>query len=412
MNTIELAVPAVVGTELLATLGLAWLCWRLARRRNLHALRDIARAFIALGLSALVQLFDFGGFSATDVALLDLGRSLAVWMYLGFMLLGASGLATEHFVSNRARRDAILGSVLAALLTTAISMLAGHDAFTQEMVRNALRAGGTAVVSLMIALVIARAPAPPKMVLGASVVRVALTLVMIMALLRAGISLLRSLAPLTGAMEWQPLLTVDFIAHCALCVGLVIWILDRDWALANELITSAELRAGSDALTGLPNRTILMDRLDMAVAAALRSGTHVGVLYIDLDDFKAVNDHNGHQAGDEVLKTVGSRLMHQLRGSDTVARFGGDEFVVLSPFMHQPSDLDVVVTKVREALKHAMVHDGGSIAFDGSVGAALFPRDGATPTDLLAVADSALYRDKDQRRRLRRGIVRPSIQTA
>jgi len=412
MNTIALAVPVVVGLELLAALGLAWLCWRLAKRRNLHALRDIARAFIALGLSALVQLFDFGGFSATDVALLDLGRSLAVWLYLGFMVLGATGLATENFVSRKARRDAILGSVLAALLTTAISLVAGQDAFAQEMVRNALRAGGTAVACLMIALVIAKAPAPPTMVLGASVVRVALTLVTIMALLRAGISLLSIPAPLTGAEEWQPLLTVDFIAQCALCVGLVIWILDRDWALAHDLATSAELRASSDALTGLPNRTILMDRLEMAVAAAMRSGTHVGVLYIDLDDFKAVNDQHGHLAGDAVLRTVGERLTHQLRGSDTVARFGGDEFVVLSPFMHQPCDLDVVVTKVREALRHSMMHDGISIAFDGSVGAALFPRDGSAATALLTVADSAMYRDKDLRRRLRHGLVRPTSQIA
>lgn len=412
MNTIALPVPVVVGLELLAALGLARLCWRLATRRNLTALRDIARAFVALGVSALVQLFDFDGFSATDVALLDLGRSLAVWLYLGFMVLGASGLATEHFISRAARRDAILGSILAALLTTAISMVAGRDAFAQEMVRNALRAGGTAVACLMIALVIAKAPAPPKMVLGASVVRVALTLVTIIALLRAGVSLVSSLAPLTGAEEWQPLLTVDFIAHCALCVGLVIWILDRDWALAHDLVTSAELRASSDALTGLPNRTILMDRLEMAIGAARRSGTHFGVLYIDLDDFKAVNDQYGHLAGDAVLMAVAERLMHQLRGSDTVARFGGDEFVVLSPTMHQPCDLDVVVAKVRDALMHALMHEGVSIGFDGSVGAALFPRDGATATELLAVADTALYRDKDHRRRLRRVAARPAIQLA
>ena len=82
MNTTALAVPVVVGLELLTALGLAWLCWRLAMRRNLHALRDIARALIALGLSAAVQLFDFGGFSATDVARLDLGRSLALTPFM------------------------------------------------------------------------------------------------------------------------------------------------------------------------------------------------------------------------------------------------------------------------------------------------------------------------------------------
>ncbi len=397
MNTIALAVPVVVGLEVSAALGLAWLCWRLGNRRNLLALRDISRAFIALALAAVMQLFEITRYDITDAALIDLGRSLGVWMYLGFMVLGAAELATNNFVTDKVRRDTVLGAMLAAALTGGISLIAPRDAIAQDMIRNAIRAGGTGVACLIIARVVSKAAAPPKMLLGASVVRVALSVVAVLAALRAGIAIYYSFAPTTNPMQWQPLLTIEYLAHCALCIGLVVWILDRDWALADASIMSAEHRAASDALTGLPNRTIVMDRLDMAVSGARRSGTNVGVLYIDLDGFKEVNDRYGHLAGDEVLKEVGARLQHLLRASDTVGRIGGDEFVAISPYLRHGDDLEVVVSKVREALKHVVTHGDASINVDGSVGAALFPRDGDTPVALLAVSDSAMYRDKTAR---------------
>jgi diguanylate cyclase (GGDEF)-like protein len=401
MNTIALAVPILVGIEVSAAIGLAWLCWRLAQRRNLLPLRDITRAFVALGLAALTQLVDLRSFSGVNASIFDIALSLAVWLYIGFMVLGATALANNDIVTDRVRRDAVTGAVLAALLTGGISLIVANDPITQDLIRNAVRAGGTGLACLIIARVISRAESPPKMVLGVSVVHVALCLVAACAALRAGVAIFNS-GPVAARVAWQPLLLVEFLSHCALGVGLVIWLLDRDWALAQASMLSAEHRAGSDALTGLPNRTIIMDRLDMAVAAARRNGTQVGVLYIDLDDFKAVNDRYGHLAGDDVLQTVGSRLQQVLRASDTVGRIGGDEFVAISPFLRHSDDLDVVVAKVRQALQSLVEHEGLMIDVDGSVGASLFPRDGNAPTELLAVADNALYRDKGLRRRGRR----------
>lgn len=411
MNTIALDASVVIGLEVLAALGLAWLCWRLGYRRNLVALRDISRAFIALAASAVMQLFDVTTFTARDGAVIDLGRSLAVWMYLGFMVVGAAELAKNNFASDKVRRDAMLGAVLAAVLTSGIGMIALHDAIAQDMIRNALRAGGTAVACLFIARVISQAPAPATMVLGASMVRVALAVVGTLATLRAVVAISHGFGAMTGAVEWQPFLTVEFVAHCALAIGLLVWLLDRDWALADASIMSAEHRAASDALTGLPNRTILMDRLEVAVAAARRNGTHVGVLYIDLDEFKEVNDRYGHLAGDDVLRTIGARLRQLLRASDTVGRIGGDEFVVISPYLRNAVDLEVVVAKVREALNYVVLHGGVNIAIDGSVGAAIFPRDGDSPNALLAVADSELYRDKHSRL-MRRTAARQTIRLA
>ncbi len=414
MDTIALAVPVVVGLQVCTALGLAWVCWRLGLRRNLLALRDIARAFVALGVAAAMQLLNMSAFVGANPALRDFGRSLSIWMYLGFMVLGAAELATNNVVTDKVRRDTVRGAIIAALLTTGISLLATSELVAQDMVRNALRAGGTLAACVLIARVVTNVSAPPKMVLGASVVRIALCMVALCAALRAGMALSHWFNPLPSELNWQPLTTAEFLAHCALCVGLVVWILDRDWALADASVQSAEHRAASDALTGLPNRTILMDRLEIAVESARRNGTHVGVLYIDLDEFKEVNDRHGHLAGDDVLKEVGHRLRHLLRASDTVGRIGGDEFIAISPYLRQSSDLEVVVSKVREALKHVVDHDGVKIEVDGSVGAALFPRDGDTPTALLAVSDSALYRDKGVRRQFRRtqSGAHPTIRTA
>lgn len=398
MDTIAIAAPVLVGIELAATIGLASLCWRLASRRNLLPLRDITRAFLALGLAAVLQLVDMERFTPIVAALFDTGLSLAIWLYIGFLLIGAIALSTNAVVTDKVRRDAILGAILAALLTGAISFVVSSDPIARDLVRNAVRAGGTMLACFLIWRVIAKAESPPTMVLGSSVVRVALGLVAACAALRAGLSIMYR-GPELFRLAWEPVLIVEFLAHCSLGVGLVIWLLDRDWALAEESALSAEHRAASDALTGLPNRTIVLDRLNMAVAAARRSGTQVGVLFIDLDDFKKVNDKYGHLAGDDVLKAVGQRLQTLLRASDTVGRMGGDEFVAVSPYLRQGEDLEVVVAKVREALRNVVVHNGVEISIDGSVGAALYPRDGGTPTELLAVSDTALYLDKNRRSR-------------
>jgi diguanylate cyclase (GGDEF)-like protein len=411
MNTMALAVPVVVGLEVAAALGLAWLCWRLASRRNLLALRDIARAFVALGVGALLPLFGDGD-GVREIAFRELGLSLSIWLYLGFMVLGSAQLAASRFASDRVRRDTVLGTILLAVVASGVSLIAIGEPVVQDTIASVLRAGGTGVACLIIARVVSRAPAPPQLVLGVSVVRVALSLVTILAAVRAGVAMVQGYLQFSSAVEWQPLLTAEFLAHCALGVGLVIWILDRDWALADASIESAELRAASDALTGLPNRTIVLDRLGMALASAQRSGTLVGVLFVDLDDFKAVNDRHGHAAGDAVLCAVGARLHQLLRASDTVGRMGGDEFVAISPFLRTSADFDLVVQKVRHALRTVVLHEGVSIPVDGSVGAALFPRDADASAALLALADADLYREKGVRRLRSRQLAEGPLRSA
>jgi diguanylate cyclase (GGDEF)-like protein len=157
--------------------------------------------------------------------------------------------------------------------------------------------------------------------------------------------------------------------------------------------------AHHDWLTGLPNRSLLVDRLDRALAQAARNDRQVGVVMLDLDDFKRVNDELGHVVGDRLLKEVAARLMASTRGADTVCRYGGDEFVVLLPDVAGRHGASEVARKIDAALARAWDVDGGTIVITACLGLSVYPMDGATPADLLAGADAAMYMAKDRSRR-------------
>ncbi|MBS0367636.1 MAG: bacteriohemerythrin [Proteobacteria bacterium] len=157
--------------------------------------------------------------------------------------------------------------------------------------------------------------------------------------------------------------------------------------------------AHHDALTGLPNRLLLKDRLEQALAQARRgSGGLLGVCYVDLDDFKPVNDTFGHAAGDHVLQVTAERIRKELRGTDTVARIGGDEFVILLNGLQEGSDRLACLDRIIEAIGQPidLGHDGAgpSTRISASIGISFSPRDGRNADDLLHRADQALYQGK------------------
>lgn len=154
--------------------------------------------------------------------------------------------------------------------------------------------------------------------------------------------------------------------------------------------------ANHDALTGLPNRALLKDRLSQALLYAQRYDRWVTVVFVDLDNFKIVNDSLGHNAGDALLKTVASRMVDCVRASDTVVRLGGDEFVVL--LLDQPKSADIIsetVQKLRAAIAEPINADGHDLRVTGSIGIANYPNDGVDADVLLANADAAMYRAKE-----------------
>lgn len=155
-------------------------------------------------------------------------------------------------------------------------------------------------------------------------------------------------------------------------------------------------RANFDAVTGLPNRVLFMDRLSQSLTRAQRNGEPVAVMFIDLDHFKAVNDTLGHEAGDAVLRGVARRLEASVRDGDTVARLAGDEFMVILPSPGDEKDVTIVAERILDALRQPFLVDGDKEAYiGGSVGIALYPEDGTDPHALIRSADHAMYRSKD-----------------
>jgi diguanylate cyclase (GGDEF)-like protein len=156
--------------------------------------------------------------------------------------------------------------------------------------------------------------------------------------------------------------------------------------------TQMERLAHHDALTELPNRLLLNSRLAHTLERTQRGGGRCAVMYLDLDNFKPVNDQMGHEAGDELLKGVAKRLRLHLRDNDTVARIGGDEFVVVLEDLASPEGAEVVARAIIERMTRPFALSGEREAHIGcSVGIAMFPKDGTDGETLLRHADAALY---------------------
>jgi diguanylate cyclase (GGDEF)-like protein/PAS domain S-box-containing protein len=156
-----------------------------------------------------------------------------------------------------------------------------------------------------------------------------------------------------------------------------------------------EHMAYHDPLTGLPNRALLRDRLEHAMAKARRNGGGLALLFLDLDRFKNVNDSLGHDTGDRLLVQVTERLAEQMRDEDTLARLGGDEFTVLLEDVHEVDQVTMFAGKLRQVLQRSFDLDGREIFITGSIGISLYPDDGSSADALMKHADAAMYRAKE-----------------
>ncbi|MGY1811505.1 diguanylate cyclase domain-containing protein [Blastococcus sp. SYSU D00820] len=164
-----------------------------------------------------------------------------------------------------------------------------------------------------------------------------------------------------------------------------------------RLLETVRHQATHDSLTGLPNRVLFLERVGAALAS-VRADGHVGVLFCDLDGFKAVNDSMGHAAGDELLKRVAARLRAAVRPGDTVGRLSGDEFAVLLPGLGSPADADAVVTRVQGCFADPFLLDRREVPVSTSVGVAVHAGEWGRADELLRAADAAMYRHKHGRR--------------
>jgi diguanylate cyclase (GGDEF)-like protein len=162
-----------------------------------------------------------------------------------------------------------------------------------------------------------------------------------------------------------------------------------------KLADKLQIAAMHDSLTGLPNRALFQESLEHALSMAQRRQERLAVLFIDLDGFKQVNDTHGHQSGDAVLTTVASRLLGLVRKSDLVARFAGDEFMLLLNNANQKK-VDLVARKVVSKINAPIVLADRTLAVTASIGIAVYPESGTTAAEILAKADTAMYQCKQQ----------------
>lgn len=177
---------------------------------------------------------------------------------------------------------------------------------------------------------------------------------------------------------------------------LVIAALHADSIAEHALSDLDELTRSSqhDPLTGTPNRGLMLDRLESAITLARRRGTRIAVFFLDLDNFKEINDSQGHAVGDEILKLVAQRMVAVLRNSDAVSRHGGDEFLALLAEVTQASDAAMVAGKMLSAIAAPAQIGEFLLSVSASIGIALYPEDGTDAATLIARADAAMYRIK------------------
>ncbi|MFL6071168.1 MAG: putative bifunctional diguanylate cyclase/phosphodiesterase [Actinomycetes bacterium] len=200
----------------------------------------------------------------------------------------------------------------------------------------------------------------------------------------------------TAHLLWRSLVTV---AAVIVVIALLAWLLlfrtvHRASSTLREQAQENERLALSDALTGLPNRRLLQDRLERAIVACERSGKSLALMILDVDRFKEVNDTLGHDRGDALLKEVAQRLSEVVRDADTVARLGGDEFAVLAPDVGSLLDAERLAGRVHSAFDEAFMVGDLHLHVEASIGVAMLPDNAENSTELMQRADTAMYAAK------------------
>ncbi|MCU7993376.1 transporter substrate-binding domain-containing protein [Shewanella glacialipiscicola] len=196
--------------------------------------------------------------------------------------------------------------------------------------------------------------------------------------------------------QWINYIVLGGIALCLVMAAVLLVNRRLNLEIAQRLIAEKRLQhiANHDALTQLPNRALLDDRLAQALLSHQREQAHFALLFIDIDNFKQINDQYGHPIGDELLVWIAKKFSKVIRGSDTVARFGGDEFVIL---LNRVQDLDAVTQvadNILQALSNPLIIQGVSVSIAVSIGVVVYPRDGDTAISLLKKADQRMYQAK------------------
>lgn len=368
--------------------------------------RHIAETYADIGM--LPAEFDLDGFLYAPGAGADLE---GLRTYLGFTLaltaLVSAGALYVHRMNRRLKRS------MAAVEQAAAELQAGEEKYrllTETMLDVVWTADAETLCIRYVSPSVERLLGyTPAELIGASLLAAVDPAAVddVKELIHKGVETFLSLSPGTPAFRTDELylpskrgggVWVEVLSTC--CRNPRTGVIElhgvaRD--ISERRATQARIAymAQHDLLTELPNRAVVTDRLRQALTAARRNCHRVGLLYIDLDRFKPVNDAHGHAVGDLLLRDVAHRMRGCVRASDTVGRFGGDEFVVLLPLIDTVADAEIVAEKIRAALAEPFHLAGLRLEVSSSIGIALYPDHGADDAALMLHADTAMYSAKN-----------------
>ena len=321
---------------------------------------------------------------------------IAAYYHVAWLIFGSAEVFSADYADWLYRRR---GWIFAAATVVAIASMAyafsDPDPFGPRFTaRNAIRSAiiGAAYIASTISVVISRKP-------GRHVGRVFVgTSFGLYGATQLHFFWVGMVSRSTISQTNYPLYTgiLDFVLVFTMGLGVVIWLLEEEHSRAQSTTQEIASLAYHDPLTGLPNRKLLLDHLTRAIYQARRDKCDLAVYFIDVDRFKVINDSLGHSAGDKVLQAVAARVTAALREADTMARMGGDEFVVFTPDIHGVEDAVHVAQKVRDAIRDPIQIEGRELFVSASMGVAMYPADGQTAEALVKNADTAMYRAKAQ----------------
>src|SRR5260221_5659867 len=336
------------------------------------------------------------GLSIPARGLLGVIGGTAGYLQIGWLLFGVFELVRRRPVRRRQARWTLIALGVLGATTGFMFLSPTSDPASRFMARIGLRGLVAGVAFAVAAWTLWRARAR-KPSLGLTAAAMALAVYAAEEWHYAGIGALW----LTLGIRHEYTVYLPYAAlvlGAALGVAMIACLLDDEREAAELAGYEIEHLAYHDALTGLPNRPLFVDRLIVALAQAGRADQKLAVFFLDLDRFKDINDSLGHSIGDSLLKAVAERIRRCVREGDTVASLGGDEFTLLIPRVEQVEDVAKIAQKVIETLKIPFVINEQELFLTTSIGISLFPNDGIDPETLVRNADSAMYRAKEQGR--------------
>lgn len=396
-STISLSLALQIGAALTVTFLLFHFRSRFAKNYLAAWSRSwAALAFFYCALALNLHLAGQYGAAHPFRILSSIAATTAGFLQVGLLIWGSYELTRQRPLKIRDARLLVIAvlvmGVVGALLLTALPDEMRFQSFFHASVRSLV--AGVAFVGSAYALLHARARQGS---VGFTLGGWALAAYGIAQLVYCGLGLYWISRGLAYPYA-MPIAFGDVSLQLAAGMGMIVSLLEDEREAAMSAASQVEHLAYHDPLTGLPNRSLFLDRLIVALAHASRHRYKLAVLFVDLDRFKQINDSLGHSMGDEMLKTAAQRIKNCVRAEDTVARFAGDEFTILIHIIGRAEDAGKIARKILDAMSLPFMLGDREVVVTSSVGITIYPNDGIDAETLVKNADVAMYRAKQEGR--------------